>query len=52
MPETTGALLAMTTPMATTTGITLALSTPIAFVSFEDVEERFERDWLALKDKK
>ena len=25
---------------------------PIAFVSFEDVEERFERDWLALKDKK
>ena len=25
---------------------------PIAFVSFEDMEERFERDWLALKDKK
>ena len=25
---------------------------PIAFVSFEEVEERFERDWLALKDKK
>lgn len=25
---------------------------PIAFVSFEDVEERFERDWIALKDNK
>ncbi len=25
---------------------------PIAFVSFEDVEARFERDWIALKDKK
>jgi hypothetical protein len=22
---------------------------PIAFVSFEDIEERFEQDWIALK---
>lgn len=25
---------------------------PIEFVSFEDTEERFEQDWIALKDKK
>lgn len=25
---------------------------PIAFVSFEDTEERFEQDWMALKDQK
>ena len=25
---------------------------PIEFVSFEDVEERFEQDWIALKDGK
>jgi len=25
---------------------------PIEFVSFEDTEERFERDWIALKDSK
>jgi hypothetical protein len=25
---------------------------PIAFVSFEDVEQRFEQDWIALKDRK
>lgn len=24
----------------------------IAFINFEDVEEQFERDWLALKDRK
>lgn len=25
---------------------------PIEFVSFEDIEERFEEDWMALKDSK
>ena len=25
---------------------------PIPFVNFEDIEARFERDWIALKDKK
>lgn len=25
---------------------------PVEFVTFEDVEERFERDWLALRSKK
>ncbi len=25
---------------------------PIKFVSFEDIEERLEQDWVALKDKK
>ncbi len=30
----------------------IKLTDEVAFVSFEDVEERFERDWLALKDKK
>jgi len=25
---------------------------PIEFVSFEDTEERFEQDWIALKDSK
>lgn len=25
---------------------------PIDFISFEDVEERFEQDWIALKDSK
>jgi hypothetical protein len=25
---------------------------PIEFVSFEDIEERFEQDWIALKDSK
>jgi len=24
----------------------------VAFVSFEDIEERFERDWIMLKDGK
>ena len=23
---------------------------PVEFVSFEDIEERFEQDWIALKD--
>ena len=23
---------------------------PVAFASFEDIEERFEQDWIALKD--
>lgn len=23
---------------------------PVAFVSFEDVEDRFQQDWIALKD--
>ena len=25
---------------------------PIEFVSFEDIEERFEKDWMTLKDSK
>ena len=25
---------------------------PIEFVSFEDIEERFEKDWITLKDSK
>ena len=25
---------------------------PVEFVSFEDIEERFEQDWIALKDSK
>jgi hypothetical protein len=25
---------------------------PIKFVSFEDIEARFEQDWIALKDRK
>lgn len=25
---------------------------PVVFVSFEDIEERFERDWIKLKDGK
>jgi hypothetical protein len=25
---------------------------PVEFVSFEDVEERFQQDWIALKDGK
>jgi len=24
---------------------------PVSFVSFEDTEVRFEKDWIALKDK-
>ena len=29
-----------------------AVVEPIEFVSFEDTEERFEQDWMALKDQK
>lgn len=25
---------------------------PVDFVSFEDTEERFQQDWIALKDRK
>ena len=25
---------------------------PMEFVSFEDIEERFEKDWMTLKDSK
>lgn len=30
----------------------LGVVEPIVFTSFEEVEERFEQDWLALKDPK
>ena len=28
----------------------LGVVEPVAFASFEDIEERFEQDWIALKD--
>ena len=30
----------------------LGVVEPIDFVSFEDIEERFEQDWITLKDNK
>jgi len=30
----------------------LGLVEPIEFVSFEDIEKRFEKDWITLKDSK
>ena len=37
-------------PTVTTIAIARGAVEPIDFISFADIEARFQRDWLALKD--